>query len=78
MYRNLSKRIEVVTPVLAPAAKLRLWGILEICLHDRRQAWTLDADGRYTQLRPEGSGEGRESVGVHPMLMGLARERAGV
>jgi polyphosphate kinase len=77
MYRNLSKRIEVVTPALAPAAKVKLWEILDICLHDRRQAWTLDADGRYTQLHPEGGGKGPDAVEVHPTLMRLARERVG-
>ena len=42
MYRNLSKRIEVVTPVRAAYAKAKLWEILEISLRDRRQAWELD------------------------------------
>ena len=40
MYRNLSKRIEVVTPVQAPAAERTLWEVLDILLRDRRQAWT--------------------------------------
>lgn len=71
MFRNLSKRIEVVTPVQAPAAKQRLWEILDICLRDGRQAWTLDADGRYTQLHPEGDGNGPETVGTHQTLMRL-------
>jgi polyphosphate kinase len=56
MFRNLSKRIEVVTPMRAPLAKQKLWEILDICLRDRRQAWSLDAEGRYTQLHPEGGG----------------------
>jgi polyphosphate kinase len=77
MFRNLSKRIEVVTPVNAPAAKEKLWEVLDVCLHDRRQAWTLDENGRYTQLRPDGDGDGPETVGTHQTLMLKARERIG-
>ena len=43
MFRNLSRRVEVVTPVTAPGPKQRLWEILDICLRDRRQAWVLKA-----------------------------------
>ena len=43
MVRNLSKRIEVVTPILTGHHKERLWNYLEICLNDRRQAWVLDS-----------------------------------
>jgi polyphosphate kinase len=77
MYRNLSKRIEVVTPVRASSAKRRLWEVLDICLRDQRQAWALGADGRYTQLRPEENGTGPESLGTHAALMQLTTERIG-
>jgi len=72
MYRNLSKRIEVVAPILAPGPKKKLWDILDICLRDRRQAWTLDSGGRYSQLQPEGNGEIPEAIGTHEMLIHLA------
>jgi polyphosphate kinase len=75
MSRNLSKRIEVVTPVLAAAGKQKLWEILDACLRDRRQAWTLDAHGRYTRLHPEGDGQGPETLGAQQILMNLTRER---
>jgi polyphosphate kinase len=52
MFRNLSKRVEVVTPVLARESKEKLWKILDICLRDRRQAWVLGVDGAYSQLQP--------------------------
>ena len=71
MYRNLSNRVEVVTPIFSEEGKARLWTILEICLRDRRQAWTLGSDGRYTQLSPEGA----DGVGTHEALMELARRR---
>ncbi|MGA9673178.1 MAG: polyphosphate kinase 1 [Terracidiphilus sp.] len=73
MQRNLSKRIEVVTPVRADAAKQKLWQALDIFLRDTRQAWTLDAEGHYTQLHPAGEGDGPETLGSHRTLMRLAR-----
>ena len=75
MYRNLSRRIEVVTPILAQDVKERLWEILDICLRDRRQAWALNADGTYSQLRPDGATGGPEAVGTHETLMDMARRR---
>jgi polyphosphate kinase len=73
MYRNLSKRIEVVTPVSDPAAREKLWNTLDTYLHDRRQAWVLDANGSYTQLQPE-SGSGPGAVGSHRALMESVQE----
>ena len=77
MYRNLSKRIEVVTPVLAEGPKTKLWEILDICLRDRREAWVLQGDGSYVQLQPEGDPGGPEILGSHQTLMNLTRLRAG-
>ncbi|MBV8631565.1 MAG: polyphosphate kinase 1 [Silvibacterium sp.] len=76
MYRNLSKRIEVVTPVFDTNLKHRLWEILDINLRDRREAWVLGSDGRYTQLRPEEGATGPEAVGTHQTLMNLTLHRA--
>jgi polyphosphate kinase len=75
MHRNLSNRVEVVTPVRADAAKQKLWEALDIFLRDTRQAWTLDAAGRYTQLQPQGNPDGPETAGSHRTLMRLTRER---
>jgi polyphosphate kinase len=66
MYRNLSKRIEVVTPVTARTPKQRLWEILEICLRDTRQAWMLGSDCHYTR------DESADDPGTHRILMDLA------
>ncbi len=73
MFRNLSKRVEVVTPVLAREEKKKLWEVLDICLRDRRQAWVLGVDGAYSQLQPDGATEGPEALGTHAALMELAR-----
>jgi polyphosphate kinase len=63
--------------VQAAGAKQKLWEILDIALRDRRQAWELDASGRYTQLQPEGDGEEPEQVGSHRKLMRMTLERIG-
>jgi polyphosphate kinase len=76
MFRNLSKRIEVVTPVLAEGPRKKLWEILDICLRDGRQAWVLKNDGTYSHLRLEGDLEGPETLGAHPTLMNLTRLRS--
>ena len=75
MHRNLSKRIEVITPILDSEGKAKLWEVLDICLRDRRQAWALSEDGRYRQLQPEGAFQGPEGRGTHETLMELARHR---
>jgi polyphosphate kinase len=77
MFRNLSKRVEVVTPVLAEGPKKKLWEILDILLRDRRQAWILESDGTYSQLHPEGHPQGPETLGSHQTLMNLTLLRAG-
>jgi polyphosphate kinase len=46
--RNLHRRVEVATPVLEPACRRRLAGILAQELADP-SAWVLDSDGRYHQ-----------------------------
>jgi len=76
MFRNLSRRIEVVTPVVSRGPKERLWEVLDICLGDRRQAWVLDDRGVYAQLRPDETCDGPENAGTHETLMELARRRS--
>ena len=76
MYRNLSNRVEVVAPILDGDGKARLWEILDICLRDHRQAWVLDQTGQYTQLHPDASDDGPETLGTHQFLMDLAKRRS--
>ena len=75
MFRNLSNRLEVVAPVVARSARERLWEILDVSLKDQRQAWLMDGDGRYTQLRADPSGGGAESLGTHETLIALTKRR---
>jgi polyphosphate kinase len=78
MTRNLSERVEAVAPVRARPLRQRLWRILEIMLHDRRQAWDLRPDGTYVQRVPaaEDGAAGPEVVGTQPTLMDVTRQRA--
>jgi polyphosphate kinase len=75
MFRNLSSRVEVVTPVNARSAREKLWEILDVLLRDQRQAWRMGADGQYTQLHPQTPGDGPEALGTHQALIELTRQR---
>jgi polyphosphate kinase len=75
MRRNLSERVEVVTPIEAPAHRARLWEILQVMLQDRRQAWDMHSDGTYVQRQPE-SGAAPHAVGTHQELQELTRRRS--
>jgi hypothetical protein len=50
MQRNLSQRVEIVTPILDPHARQRLYKILKINLEDRHDAWDMGADGAWHKL----------------------------
>lgn len=52
MPRNLIKRIETAVLIEDPAHRTALHHCMARMLEDNRQAWDLDADGRYTQRRP--------------------------
>ena len=58
MHRNLSNRVEIVTPIFA-RPKTEAMEFLDICLRDRGQAWLLDSNGNYKQLTPHTEGDGR-------------------
>jgi polyphosphate kinase len=73
MFRNLSHRVEVVTPVYDRAARERLSQILDVSLHDQRQAWMMQNDGSYLQLRPTADDEGAAALGTHRALMEITK-----
>lgn len=73
MYRNLQARVEAVTPILRRPLRERLWLILQTLLNDRRQAWSMDGDGRYTHLQAD---NGQADPGTHVTMMALARQEA--
>ncbi len=59
MRRNLSSRIEVLTPVETPDLRERLRFLLDTQLADRRSAWEMRPDGSYYQLRPSSDDEAK-------------------
>jgi polyphosphate kinase len=75
MFRNLSRRLEVVAPVTARNARERLWEVLDVSLKDERQAWVMNPDGSYTQLRPSIHGDGPGNLGTHQTLIALTTRR---
>jgi len=75
MDRNLSRRVEAVTPVRSRHLRERLWEDLVVQLEDRRNAWQMQPDGSYVQLRAE---EGASEVardGTHVTHMKRTRAR---
>jgi polyphosphate kinase len=52
MQRNLSARVEAVTPIEDPRLREQLDHILRTSLADHRHAWELQPDGRYTHRQP--------------------------
>jgi polyphosphate kinase len=75
MSRNLTRRIEVITPIENRSLRERLWEILQICLADERQAWTLEPDGTYRLLHPGPDASGPAAEGTHAWLMAATRRR---
>jgi polyphosphate kinase len=55
MPRNFLRRVEAVAPVEALKLRARLASLLRTCLADNRQAWELEASGRWRQRKPVGA-----------------------
>lgn len=92
MSRNLSNRVEAVTPVEEESLRSQITFMLDTMLRDQRQAWELLPDGRYRKLMPEAVDEASDGLsdemgtrraevdGAHEVLMeytrGLSQRRA--
>jgi polyphosphate kinase len=50
MPRNMDRRVETVVPIDDMSLHARIRQVLDTCLADNRQAWLLDADGRWRQV----------------------------
>lgn len=72
MLRNLERRVEMVTPVDAPALQAQLREILDLQLGDRRGAWDMQPDGSYLQRQPQGR---KERHSAQEQLIELNRKR---
>jgi len=77
MERNLSDRVEAVTPIELRPHRERLWEILQIMRRDHRQAWDMQTDGSYVQRTPPPNAEpgSPEVLGTHQTLMNLTAKR---
>ncbi|MBE9139377.1 polyphosphate kinase 1 [Nodosilinea sp. LEGE 07088] len=72
MTRNLDRRVEAVVPIEDPGLNKELQMILDTLLADNRQAWEMDADGTFTQRRPQA---GEEARGTHATMMAYTLKR---
>ncbi|MFN5515775.1 MAG: polyphosphate kinase 1 [Cyanobacteriota bacterium] len=71
MTRNLSRRVEAITPIDDPQIQQELQEILGVLLADNRHAWDLHPNGKYIQRRPERPEEA-QSAQDRFMAMALA------
>jgi len=75
MDRNLSRRVEAVTPVRARHLRERLWEDLVVQLEDQRNAWQMQPDGSYVQLQAEQGASEVAREGTHVTHMKRTRAR---
>lgn len=75
MTRNLSRRVEAVTPIESPDIFRDLQEILGVMLADNRKAWELKSDGTFTQRKPR---KGEDAHSTHDTFMEMALSSAGI
>jgi polyphosphate kinase len=75
MDRNLSRRVEAVTPVKVRHLRERLWDDFVVQLEDRRNAWQMQPDGTYVQLQPGADDSDVARDGTHVTHMKRTRAR---
>lgn len=75
MTRNLSRRVEAVTPIVGPEIFGDLQEILGVMLADNRKAWELQSDGNFIQRKPKKDEEIRST---HDTFMEMALQSAGL
>jgi len=75
MYRNLSARVEAITPILDTQARAYLADILDAQLRDCRNAWLIGPDGNSERVTPpdDAPENSPERLGTFSTLMRLAR-----
>ena len=75
MTRNLSRRVEAVTPIESPEILSDLQEILGVMLADNRKAWDLKSDGSFVQRKPK---KGEDAHSTHDTFMEMALQSAGI
>ncbi|MCB0107232.1 MAG: polyphosphate kinase 1 [Caldilineaceae bacterium] len=76
MQRNLSSRVEAVTPIEDPRLKEQIDLILQLSLADHRQSWEMLPDGRYRRRFPTSGADATMINGLQISLMHQARTTA--
>ena len=71
MTRNLSRRVEAVTPIESPEIFRDLQEILGVMLADNRKAWELQSDGSFIQRKPH---KGEDAHNTHDIFMEMAKQ----
>jgi polyphosphate kinase len=69
MNRNLSGRVEAVTPISRKEHRQRIWEILDVSLKDQRNAWVMQPDGTYQQAYPNEVSDLDSRLGTQAALM---------
>lgn len=75
MTRNLSRRVEAVTPIESPEIFKDLQEILGVMLADNRKAWELQSDGSFVQRKPK---KDEETRSTHDTFMEMALQSSGI
>ncbi|HET7202713.1 MAG TPA: polyphosphate kinase 1 [Steroidobacteraceae bacterium] len=75
MDRNLSRRVEAVTPVDNRHLRERLWEVLQVQLADERNAWIMQPDGTYERCTASSRAPKVARDGSHVALMKRTRQR---
>jgi polyphosphate kinase len=75
MDRNLSRRVEAVTPVKQRHLRERLWEDLVVQREDKRNAWQMQTDGSYVQLQAADGDSDVAREGTHATHMKRTRAR---
>jgi polyphosphate kinase len=73
MTRNLSRRVEAVTPIESSELFKDLQEILGVMLADNRKAWELQSDGTFIQRKPPKESETQSS---HDIFMEMALQNS--
>ncbi|MEM7758816.1 MAG: polyphosphate kinase 1 [Cyanobacteria bacterium P01_A01_bin.40] len=75
MTRNLSRRVEAVTPIESPEIFSDLQEILGVMLADNRKAWELQTDGTFIQRKPQPD---EAAHSTHDIFMEMALQSTGI
>lgn len=75
MNRNLSGRVEAVTPIARKEHRHRIWEIIDVSLKDQRNAWIMQPDGSYRQANAPQNASPEADMGTQSTLMDRTKAR---